>query len=205
MQVTYHSLHGSIQESIHVFIEAGLKQFSSLRNRPLHILEMGFGTGLNCLLTLMESNKSGQHINYSSIEKFPLAENEFTGLNYCEFLNSPHLQSTFIRLHTCEWDQPVNISNQFSLHKRKADLQSTELPTGLDLIYYDAFAPTAQPELWSEPIFSKLFQACLPGAILVTYCSRSSVQRAMKAAGWQIEKIPGPWGKREMIRAHRKD
>jgi tRNA U34 5-methylaminomethyl-2-thiouridine-forming methyltransferase MnmC len=201
--VNYHSHHGAIQESMHVFIDAGLKAFKAFPDKPIRILEIGLGTGLNALLTLKESIESRLQISYAAIEPFPLLKEEFALMNYCELLNVPQLQTEFIRLHTCEWNKPVLFGEQFVFEKLEGDLETIRLNSAYDIIYFDAFAPSVQPELWTESVFNKLFNACLPGGILLTYCSKSSVRHAMKAAGWQVKKIPGPWGKREMVRAHK--
>lgn len=204
MDVTYHSIHGAIQESMHVFIEAGLHPIWLLKSDPmgeLRIFEMGFGTGLNALLTLMEAEERKQPVYYYSVELFPLNNEEIKQLNYCTELNRADLQPLFERLHHCEWEQDIRITDHCTVYKTNTDLANLSTHQRFNLIYYDAFAPGAQPELWTTAVFEKLYNLLLPGGILVTYCSKSDVQRAMKAAGFVIEKIPGPPGKREMIRA----
>lgn len=199
MQVTYHSKHGAIQESNHVFIDAGLNYYATLYpKRAITILEMGFGTGLNCLLTAMYGREQQLHIQYHSIESFPLEEAEIHGLNYGKQLNE---ESLFQKIHDVAWDQPVYPDPLFELHKYHCTLQQFSSDQLFDIIYYDAFAPSAQPELWTETIFSRLFSLLGPGGILVTYCSKSVVRRAMQAAGFRVTKIQGPPGKREMVRA----
>lgn len=200
MNVTYHSLHGAIQESQHVFIEAGLKQFSN-QHHTLYIFEMGFGTGLNALLTYMEIQKSGQQVYYTAIELFPLEENQITTLNYCEQLNRKDLEPVFHQLHNSEWEKDIAIENNFTLRKSASSLLNFSTIQPFNLIYFDAFAPTAQPELWTKEIFEKLYTALQSAGMLVTYCSKSDVRRAIKSAGFIVEKIPGPRGKREMVRA----
>lgn len=201
MNVTYHSIHGALQESKHVFIDAGLQYV--LRRDPgeIRILEMGMGTGLNVLLTGMESENIGTVINYTALELFPLTESELTTLNYSELLTQPQLQNLFQLIHRSRWDEEINLNTNFLFNKIKGDLKSIELAGFYDLIYFDAFAPTAQPELWTVEIFKKLFDVSRHQGILVTYCSKSVVQKAMRGAGWTVEKIPGPHGKREMLRA----
>lgn len=203
MQVTYHSIHGAIQESEHVFIHAGLEHVSFSTDKPLRIFEMGFGTGLNALLTLAWAIDHKKNIDYTAIEPFPLENEETRTLNYAGQLDNVTLQTDFEKIHAAGWDELVLINDHFSLRKIKDSLEAVRFDSSFDLIYYDAFAPTAQPELWTEEIFSKLFKATNEGGVLVTYCSKSVVQRAMRAAGWQVEKIPGPHGKREMVRATR--
>lgn len=204
LEVTYHSLHGAIQESQHVFINAGLLDSKLFDYIGVHsILEIGLGTGLNALLTLMEADKHQNRIYYTAIEPYPLSEAETTGLNYCEQLNSPHYQQHFERIHECGWEEMYGITDYFRLTKHKTSLQDFSSHELFDVIYFDAFAPRAQPELWTQDIFEKLFPLLKDNGTLVTYCSKSIVRRAMQAAGFTIEKIQGPWGKREMIRARR--
>jgi tRNA U34 5-methylaminomethyl-2-thiouridine-forming methyltransferase MnmC len=221
MNVTYHSVQGAIQESMHVFIEAGLKSVRPLgeglqniesggavRHIPeaaRRITEMGFGTGLNALLTLIEAEKQNQQIIYTAIELYPLHTEEVNALNYCKQLNRPDLQTFFEQLHQCEWEKDISINPFFIFHKTKTNLINYLTNELINLIYFDAFAPNAQPELWTKEIFEKLYNLLSPGGILVTYCSKGNVRRAMQAAGFDVEKIPGPPGKREMIRAVKAD
>ncbi len=204
MKVTYHSHHGAIQESMHVFIEAGLRYQSGRlgqQDKPIRIFEMGFGTGLNTYLSLLEAEKTGKQVYYTAIENYPLSEAEAKYLNYEQLLSAS--SENFQKLHQVQWDERVWITKNFELKKVKGDLITCEFEEHFDIVYYDAFAPTAQPELWTEEIFRKLFEMLSPGGILVTYCSKGSVRRAMIAAGFLVEKLPGPKGKREMVRAKR--
>ena len=201
--VTYHSKHGAIQESMHVFIGAGLHymmQKDATRKR-LRILEMGFGTGLNALLTLQETLRTGMEISYQTLEAFPLEASIYNQLNYCHQLQAPELQPLFLQLHTCSWNQPHQLTPGFSFSKQLTSLQQFSRSEPVDLIFYDAFAPSVQPELWTTEIFRTLHNMLSPDGILTTYCSKGDVRRAMMAAGFSIEKIPGPPGKREMVRA----
>lgn len=201
MNVTYHSHHGAIGESMHVYIDAGLQPFLNPPARnALTILEIGFGTGLNALLTLREAVKHQQPIHYTAIELFPLTEKEITRINHGEQLC---MQEEFIQLHTAPWEKEVVINEFFTLYKKEASLLTLENMAGISCIYFDAFSPTVQPELWTQAIFEKLYQFLAPGGMLVTYCSKSEVRRSMTAAGFTVTKIPGPWGKREMVRAGR--
>lgn len=202
--VTYHSIHGAIQESMHVFIEAGLKyQFAREQRSSLSVLEMGFGTGLNALLTLREADRNGLNIYYESVEQFPLTPKEAAQLNYAGQLNEPVLHAWLEALHNASWDTDVQITPAFCMHKTHLPLQELSCSRQFDIIYYDAFAPSAQPELWTADIFLKLYEGLSPDGILVTYCSKGDVRRAMQAVGFIVEKIPGPPGKREMLRAMR--
>lgn len=202
MNVTYHSHHGAIQESMHVFIEAGLKYVSANLQEPwINIFEMGFGTGLNALLSLIEAERCQLKIHYTAVELFPLQEKEINLLNYCEQLDRQNLKPVFHQLHQCEWGKDIFITPFFTLHKIRMDLINLSAYQPVNLIYYDAFAPAAQPELWTKEVFEKLISLLVPGGVLVTYCSKGDVRRAMQAVGFSIEKIPGPKGKREMVRA----
>lgn len=160
---------------------------------------MGFGTGLNALLTLIQAEKLKCKVIYTTIEQFPLAQAITGQLNYCDKLSRPDMQNIFHELHSCAWEKEIPVTPFFTIKKIKTSLTDYSPDEYFDIIYYDAFAPLAQPELWTKEIFEKLYPT---GGMLVTYCSKSEVQRAMKAAGYSIEKLPGPPGKREMIRAH---
>jgi len=200
MNVTYHSIHGAIQESMHVFIGEG---WNYIHSPETHILEMGFGTGLNALLTLIEAEKKQTRVHYMALELFPLEQQEIGTLNYCTQLGRPDLQTVYEILHRCEWEKDIATAPFFTLHKKKEDLISFSTGLSFDLVYFDAFGPGAQPELWTKQVFEKLYNFLKPGGILVTYCSKSDVRRNMQAAGFTVEKVPGPWGKREMLRAVR--
>src|SRR5687767_498598 len=205
MKATYHSLHGAIQESRHVFIEAGLKDSGIFDWVGVNgILEVGFGTGLNALLTLIEADKNMSRIYYTAIEPYPLNETELNQLNYCEQLNQPHYKPLFEKMHQCGWEEMYEITDNFRLTKTKADLLNFSTDNLFYIIYFDAFSPNAQPGLWTKEVFEKLYGMLNEDGILVTYCSKSVVRKAMQAAGFVVEKIPGPWGKREMLRARKK-
>lgn len=204
MNVVYHSHHGAIQESLHVFIQAGfLYQLSHLQQqeKPIAVFEMGFGTGLNALLTLCEAEQQQRQVYYTAIERFPLSIDETLLLNYSHLLGieTGHLE----QLHSTAWKEDVVIHPCFTLRKIQDDLLNYRSSTQFHLIYYDAFAPAAQPELWTADVFKLLYKMLLPQGILVTYCSKGNVRRAMQEAGFIVEKIPGPRGKREMVRAEK--
>ena len=200
--VIYHSIHGAIQESRHVFIEAGFHA-SGRSERPdtFNIFEVGFGTGLNALLTLIESEKQNLKTYYETIEAYPLTLDEAGQINYCSVLKREDLQKSFELLHECEWAKETVISANLSFKKTKANLLNFEISGTFELIYFDAFDPNAQPELWTQEIFEKMFSMLRPRGILTTYSSKGTVRRAMQAAGFIVEKIPGPPGKREIVRA----
>ncbi len=198
----YHSIHGAIQESMHVFIRAGLQE-KLQQQADISILEMGFGTGLNTLLTLVEAGKFPYKINYTAIEKYPLPEAIYTQLNYGTLIQVPDANGLFMQLHKAEWNNEIRIQQDFYLKKIDKDLADCIFDEKFDLIYYDAFAPSVQPELWTKDIFDKLYNALHKNGILVTYCAKGSVKRTLKEAGFTIEPLPGPIGKREMTRARK--
>ncbi|MFT3826459.1 MAG: tRNA (5-methylaminomethyl-2-thiouridine)(34)-methyltransferase MnmD [Chitinophagaceae bacterium] len=202
LQVTYHSVHGAIRESMHVFIEAGLHYWHTHAMQPeCRILEMGFGTGLNALLTYSFAIATKQKIHYETIEAFPLSTTETAVLNYCEQLHQPNLQPVFEQLHSSNWHEAVSISEYLTLQKHQVTIEDFSTDQLYHIVFYDAFAPRAQPELWTEDVFRKLLNQLYPGGILVTYCSKGDVRRALMAAGFTVAKLTGPPGKREMLRA----
>jgi tRNA U34 5-methylaminomethyl-2-thiouridine-forming methyltransferase MnmC len=200
---TYHSKYGAIQESMHVYINAGLKQLLNRRSL-IKVFEMGFGTGLNVLLTLREAEINQQRIYYETIEQFPLEKMLFEKLNYCEQLQRMDLKPAFEQLHYCEWNKEINISPFFTFKKMHTPVQNYEFGQKINIIYYDAFSPAAQPELWAKEIFEKLFANLQPQGLLLTYCSKGDVRRAMQTTGFITEKLPGPPHKREILRAIKK-
>lgn len=198
LQENYHSIHGAIQESMHVFINTGLKQIDKKR---ISIFEMGLGTGLNCLLTFLHSKN--QEITYYALEKYPVEPEITKSLNFAEQLNLTKAQQTFFKsIHTQEWnDKAVKISKDFRLIKACTDINIFQTELKFDIIYFDAFAPDVQPNLWTKPIFEKMYSMLNNNGILVTYCAKGQVRRNMVDSGFFIEKLPGPPGKREIIRA----
>jgi tRNA U34 5-methylaminomethyl-2-thiouridine-forming methyltransferase MnmC len=201
--ITYHSTYGAIQESMHVFINAGLGTLLNTKNE-LRVFEMGFGTGLNALLTLQEAIQYKQKIHYNTMELFPLNKEIYEQLDYTTQLNSLDLQTYFSKLHTCNWEEDICIHSLFIFHKSITSLIYLSTSKKFDLIYFDAFDPAVQPELWTETIFHKLFNMLLPDGVLTTYSSKGNVRRAMQAAGFTVQKLKGAAGKREMIRAIKK-
>jgi tRNA U34 5-methylaminomethyl-2-thiouridine-forming methyltransferase MnmC len=195
----YHSVHGAITESQHVFIEAGFKHF---RKHHIRILELGFGTGLNALLTLAESIESEISIHYTGIEKYPLESSIIESLNY-ESRIDPKWKGIFKRIHDSSWQKEILLKPEFILKKIQCDMLEMELTGEFDLVYFDAFAPEKQPELWTEKIFKQIFISMSSQSVLTTYSSKGLVRRNLIAAGFRVEKIPGPPGKREMTRAYK--
>lgn len=194
----YHSTHGAIQEAYHVFIKNGLSLF---KNQNISILEIGFGTGLNCLITYFESQKLNLNIDYIGVEAYPVLQNEFEKLNYVEQLNFKNVKETFNTLHNIDWEKKKEISSHFSLTKRKQFFQDIDDNNKYSLIYFDAFGARVQPELWTVEMFRKMYNSLLNNGCLVTYSAKGSVRRAMSEVGFEVEKLKGPPGKREMLRA----
>ncbi|MDR2805120.1 MAG: tRNA (5-methylaminomethyl-2-thiouridine)(34)-methyltransferase MnmD [Dysgonamonadaceae bacterium] len=192
----YHSANGAIRESKHVYIEAGLNQCLKPR---IHVLEMGFGTGLNAFLTALEAEKRGVSILYAGLEKYPLPDEIVEKLNY-----SGGNEALFKNIHAAEWEKPVRLTPFFTLQKIAADFKDYSYPGPYDVVYYDAFAPDKQAEVWSQELFDRLFKTLNPDGILTTYCAKGQIRRRMQQAGFTVERLPGPPGKREMLRARRK-
>jgi len=201
MEESYHSVNGALQESRHVFIEAGLHQ---VRQKAIRIFEVGFGTGLNALLTWGEAHKNNLQICYDCIEAYPVEKSVTDHLNYNEL--EPELPSNaFLQIHNISWDSPVTLENdRFRLHKISKDFTGYQFTDHYDLVYFDAFAPDKQPEMWDESLFLKIYNSLNKGGILVTYCAKGEVRRRMQRSGFEVERIPGPPGKREMLRAVKK-
>lgn len=199
LEEPYHSMRGAIQESSHVFINQGLKQFSKAK---LRILETGLGTGLNLLLTLLEGIKRDITIHYHAVEKYPLIPSEYSTLNYETFIQGLP-EGILQQIHEVPWEEEVKLTRNFSLYKEHSDFRSMKPEGEFDLIYFDAFAPEKQPELWSSKVFLRIARLTNSGAILVTYSSKGIVRRALTDCGFQVIKVPGPPGKWEMIRAIR--
>jgi len=197
---TYHSVHGAIQESVHVFINAGLRYFFRKNNLPkFNILEIGFGTGLNAILTAQALDAEGCHASYTSIEAYPLPQEIWGSLNYGSRLQSDEF---FKKLHESPWEVPKQLSTNFTLLKTKVTLQQAALPTGTyHLVYFDAFAPSKQPDMWTFQMLEKITHSLQPNGIFVTYCAKGQLKRDLKTLGLVVETLPGPPGKMEMVRA----
>lgn len=191
----YHSKNGSINETYHVFINSGLKLVSSDK---VSILEIGFGTGLNCFITYLESKKE---IHYVGVEAYPVTSEEVHKMNFISVLNAEKDSEVFNKIHNVSWDEKHQISDSFFLEKRKQFFEDIEDKNAFNLIYFDAFGARVQPQLWTEEIFLKMYNALKENGILVTYSAKGSVRRAMQAVGFKVERLPGPPGKREMLRA----
>jgi len=196
----YHSKHGAIQEAYHVFIKNGLDLFS----KEVAILEVGFGTGLNAFITLLEAKKRNLLIDYVGVEAFPISKDEVSLLNYpLELQVSEAEKALFYKLHKVSWEEKHFINKEFTVTKRKQLFADITDKSTFDLIYFDAFGARVQPDLWTEDIFQKMHDALKPNGYLVTYSAKGSVRRAMQAVGFTVERLEGPPGKREMLRARK--
>jgi len=200
----YHSTNGAIQEAYHVFIEAGLEKVLETKTNNISILEIGFGTGLNAFITFLEAEKKELNIDYVGVEAYPVIPEEIKKLNYVSELKSSNRSVIFDKMHSISWEEKHQISENFSLLKRKQFFEAIDDENKFDIIYFDAFGATNQPELWTIEIFQKMFTALKSKGILTTYSAKGSVRRAMQEVGFIVERLPGPIGKREMLRATKK-
>jgi len=203
---TYHSRHGAIQESQHVFIKNGL-QFWLDKNQSgnISILEIGFGTGLNALLALQESINRAAQFHYTTIEAFPIPSGLATQLNYAEQLNFESSKEYFQTIHRSDWNIPISLSSNFILEKRQGEIQNLNLEDKtFDVVFFDAFAPNKQPEMWALPVLEKIVKSMKVNSVFVTYCAKGQLKRDLRSLGLQVESLPGPPGKREMVRAYLK-
>lgn len=194
----YHSKHGAIQEAYHVFIKNGLDLFEN--GEKIHILEIGFGTGLNCFITFLEAGKRNLFVNYTGVEAYPVSEEELLQLNYVEELRAENKKEYFTKMHHIPWGKEHVLKDNFSMFKRQQFFDQIEDKNSFNLIYFDAFGARVQPELWTEEIFKKMYDSLKEDGILVTYAAKGSVRRAMQSVGFLVEKLSGPPGKREMLR-----
>jgi len=197
----YHSVHGAIQEAKHVFIKHGLHHLDLPK---INIVEFGFGTGLNALLTLIEAEKLKMKVRYTGLEAYPVAKEEIADLNYIEMLGAAVFQSQYEAMHLCDWNKPKTISSHFVLEKQLRRFENFQATNLFNLAYFDAFGARVQPSLWTTTIFQSVYQAMKKNGVLVTYAAKGSVRRAMQEVGFDVERLPGPPGKREMLRATKK-
>ena len=213
----YHSIHGAIQEANHVYIKHGFLFFAEggsqqtekiphpekhltklTKNSKINILEIGFGTGLNALLTFLKSNELDIKINYTGVEAYPISSAELAQLNYNDKLKFDDL--IFQKMHQIPWEQPKKVSANFVLEKQQKFFQNISAEQKFDVIYFDAFGPRVQPELWTEDIFRIMYRALRDNGVLTTYSAKGSVRRALQTVGFTVERLEGPPGKREMLR-----
>ena len=192
----YHSRNGALAESQHIFMENGL---DACQNKEINVFELGFGTGLNALLTWIYAESKNIKIHYHTLELYPVSLDLIEQINYPDLIGS---KDKFQKLHQTEWENTVKLSPHFSLHKINASIIDIQLPlSGINIIFFDAFSPEKQPELWTTEVFTKMYEILAPAGILVTYCSKSYVRNNMQQAGFEVSKLPGPHGKRDMVRA----
>jgi tRNA U34 5-methylaminomethyl-2-thiouridine-forming methyltransferase MnmC len=201
----YHSIHGAIAEALHVFIKTGLQYLHEKGSTEIRILEIGLGTGLNALLTFIEAEKLKIHIHYTTLEAYPLDIELLNQLNYVEMISaSPEMKTRvrddFQKIHSAKWEEDIQLSDYFTIHKIKNTLQAVVFEKQIDLVYFDAFGPRVQPEMWTEEVFQKIIGATAPQGCLVTYCAKGEVKRTLKKVGYTVETLPGPPRKREMVR-----
>ena len=205
----YHSGNGAIQEGKHVFINSGFQHALQVFNPPpdtaIKIFEVGFGTGLNALLTYIAAQHNKAKIHYETIERYPVAVEVIHQLNYSGLLEDDKYRDIFHAMHLCPWSVEHRIAPFFIFKKQEDSFLNFEIGSNVfHLIYFDAFAPENQPEMWSLIMMQKLHRALVPGGIMVSYCSKSAFRKTLIAAGFTVEKLAGPPGKREMVRAYKK-
>jgi tRNA U34 5-methylaminomethyl-2-thiouridine-forming methyltransferase MnmC len=198
--VSYHSKYGAIEETQHVFIDAALR-FKAVVQQNISILEIGFGTGLNAFVTFLEAEKRNLFVKYTAVEAYPISFQQAEQLNYSALLKTDGDTDYFLKLHHSPWNVPFQLSDQFNIEKVLKKFEEIEYQNQFDIIYFDAFAPDAQPELWDDEMLAKMYKALAPDGILVTYCAKGAVKRSLKKVGFSIEALPGPPRKREMTRA----
>lgn len=196
----YHSIHGAVKEAEHVFLNMGLDECLRSERVSINVFEVGFGTGLNALLSAQWATSKQKKLAYTSVEKFPVSKMEFQQLNYGDILNGSEL---YTKITDAKWGDFTTVSNVFSLRKLKLDLLKDTLPNGFDVVFFDAFAPNKQPELWDTLVFEKIYGIMSENSLMVTYCCQGQAKRNMISAGFEVEKVPGPPGKREMLRARK--
>ncbi|MDG1842442.1 MAG: tRNA (5-methylaminomethyl-2-thiouridine)(34)-methyltransferase MnmD [Crocinitomicaceae bacterium] len=202
---TYHSIHGAFQEAKHVFIKHGVLAFLEKELDEINILEVGFGTGLNALLTYDIADKKKQKIKYTSLEPFPLFFEHISSLNYFSFFKCPEEKKThFECLHTTSWECFHQFSSFFSFQKKKITIEKYEEDNlTFELIFFDAFSPTTHPEIWNINVLKKAFNLLKIDGLLVTYCAKGGFKRNLKSIGFEVISAPGPPGKREMTIARK--
>ena len=193
---TYHSRHGAAQESQWVFIKHGLEH--AYRNAEPRILEVGFGTGLNALLAMRWAEEHKVHVHFTTLETNVLSLELAEQLNYA---SSELERSDFLKIHSVAWNEDIVITPHFTLHKALREVQTEVGQEQFDVVFFDAFGPPTQPEMWTPDIFRRMINSLKPGGILVTYCAKGQVRRDMQSVGFTVERLPGPPGKREMLRA----
>jgi tRNA U34 5-methylaminomethyl-2-thiouridine-forming methyltransferase MnmC len=200
LDVFHHSVHGAVQESKHVFIEMGLKRLSASH---INVLEVGLGTGLNALLTWLHVSEHGGQVRYTALEPYPVPHEVVMDIDHPGAVGRPELSDAFIAMMSVPPDVELDVTDAFTFVRSTTSALELSDVSRFDMVYFDAFAPRTQPELWTPDVFRRMHNALRPGGILVTYCAKGNVRRAMLAAGFTVERLPGPPGKRQMLRATR--
>jgi tRNA U34 5-methylaminomethyl-2-thiouridine-forming methyltransferase MnmC len=202
LRATYHSVHGAIQESRHIYITHGLQQAVRVFGSSLRVIEIGLGTGLNALLSRIEAEQQSLNLDYIALEKYPVSADLLPLLNYPEQLGVP--RSFLDTLHHCPWQRKQEICPGFHFTRYQEDVSSFLFPESIHCVFFDAFAPETSPEMWQPVIFEQLYKNMLPGSCLVSFCAKGEIKRTWKRIGFYVESLPGPPGKREMTRAIKK-
>jgi tRNA U34 5-methylaminomethyl-2-thiouridine-forming methyltransferase MnmC len=200
----YHSTHGAIQEALHVYINAGLDFYSAQdtpKVSPIHVLEAGFGTGLNALLAMLWSDRTKTKLCYTGIEAYPISHDEQQAMEYHKAIDGVKVKSLFDQLHKIPWNERSSITEFFSLQKQQLLFAELDLQLEADVVFFDAFGPRVQPELWEMPVLQRFYDALKPGGVFVTYSVKGTAKRAMQSLGFEVDIIDGPPGKRHMMRA----
>ncbi len=194
----YHSTKGALTESQHIFIAMGLQHCAAIRPR---VIEIGFGTGLNAFLTMLNADENQRHVHYTGIELHPVPTDMLRALDYPSLI-CPERRADYYRLHEAPWETDVTLTPHFTLHKQQTDFTTWMPDDTCDVVYFDAFAPEKQPSMWEQPLFDRLYACLSAGGILTTYCAKGVVRRMLQASGFHVERLPGPpGGKREILRA----
>jgi tRNA U34 5-methylaminomethyl-2-thiouridine-forming methyltransferase MnmC len=202
LKETYHSFHGALQESLHVFIEKGLRFWRNKSGLPkeVSIFEVGFGTGLNALLAAQFAIENEVKINFTSLEPFPLALNIINQLNYAQLIDHDKFKTVFEELHAAAWEKAVEINPYFSIHKVKSKLEDFQTDDKFDVLFFDAFAPNKQAELWTADLMARCYNLLKESGVFTTYSAKGQLKRDLKSVGFEVETLPGPPGKKEMVR-----
>jgi tRNA U34 5-methylaminomethyl-2-thiouridine-forming methyltransferase MnmC len=198
----YHSSHGAVQEAKHVFLKYGLGEI--IIKKELTVFEVGFGTGLNAILTYEYAIDNLLKIKYDSIEAYPITMDEVESLDYVSLFENPNTKNLYFQMHSCAWDEPNQLSENFIVTKIHNKLENQIFPENhYDIIFFDAFGPRVQEGMWSKTHFENLYHSLKTGGIFVTYCAKGQVKRDLKSVGFEVETLPGPPGKREMTRGRK--
>ena len=201
MNEQYHSTHGAIQESNHVYIKHGLERISTQKS-SLNVLEVGMGTGLNVLLTWAIAQEQNLQVHYHAIEAYPISKKLWSQLNYAQALDLPKTKDIFSQIHFTPWGQEIALDENFTFLKKEEFIQNSRLPDDFfDVVYFDAFNPDLEPDLWTTEVFHKIYKSMKDISVLTTYSTKGIVKRALRSCGFRIEKKPGPMGKREILNA----